>query len=810
MLHHYPPPIPQQIISIPHSLYTQPPHNHTPPSPPTVTVSYLPPATSLYATLLQSLSIKLLQSFAHAPPLHQYQLPISTFGLAHLYPPQPLFVLTQSLPHVHLRPAHIVLPASSQHALHDFYRQSELLLPCGGGRIELIESGERCCVRDLDGNLIEVQWSNHHSERSNGYFIPDAATQLSHSQRARDKSLEYSSYRERNRDRREDREVTVQSEDRRLRQRSKNRLIIPNNLTLDSGRKPNNKNRRVLQWQKDVAKSINDQDDDSYSEEYDVSNEFVSSEDDEDPLNHARSYTHSQVDYHVRSGRNKTSSPYQDFYGINDGYQTGKEFRGDYKHQKPHKHRNETTSKHRDSKYTRPLVTTASRRVDVHSESSFSSPVNQTHRSHYVSNPPSNLSTNYNSRTERVRRTEGDRAILNNGGRRDSGIGGICAYSDGEQDREEFETRSGQKYKGRRMSVASKTKKETRERYSPRNKSDPYNHNGSHGNSKGRKEKKLHRRSRHSLRHEDSYNSSGESDPESYETKSSKSEFYNKPESSRVTKDREQDKRRKWIEERDLVRDLHRKQIKRELAEKPRQKSRRDYKSHYSPARSTVPHSPSSVTRSTKREKRQILARVPKPPSAVPLQTRERSKSLENRDYDDYDDISDGSEETDSEYDLPPATKKSHRQISSYRRESQSNHDSRRQRGGSFNYKSGGKREEMSTYNRSNYDYATSIAFSDCSSFEKESKQRDDRHITGTTIRIQNEQEKKEIAKLSSEELVKKIGVKEVIGARQTMNCQVIVCFAGEGTKQLMEQRKDWTLKLEASAQMANPSYQVL
>ncbi|KAI0994683.1 hypothetical protein K3495_g13498, partial [Podosphaera aphanis] len=37
---------------------------------------------------------------------------------------------------------------------------------------------------------------------------------------------------------------------------------------------------------------------------------------------------------------------------------------------------------------------------------------------------------------------------------------------------------------------------------------------------------------------------------------------------------------------------------------------------------------------------------------------------------------------------------------------------------------------------------------------------------TGTVLRIQNDEEKREIAKLSSEELVKKIGIKEVIGAK--------------------------------------------
>lgn len=45
--------------------------------------------------------------------------------------------------------------------------------------------------------------------------------------------------------------------------------------------------------------------------------------------------------------------------------------------------------------------------------------------------------------------------------------------------------------------------------------------------------------------------------------------------------------------------------------------------------------------------------------------------------------------------------------------------------------------------------------------------------VAGTTIRIQNEEEKRGIAKLSSEELVKNIGMKEVIGARQMTNGQL-------------------------------------
>lgn len=81
---------------------------------------------------------------------------------------------------------------------------------------------------------------------------------------------------------------------------------------------------------------------------------------------------------------------------------------------------------------------------------------------------------------------------------------------------------------------------------------------------------------------------------------------------------------------------------------------------------------------------------------------------------------------------------------------------------------------------------------------------------TGTILRIESEDEKKAIAKLSSEELVKKIGIKEVIGARKMTNGQVKVYFAGQGTKEIMEKQKEWTTKLATTAQIASPSYQVL
>ena len=82
--------------------------------------------------------------------------------------------------------------------------------------------------------------------------------------------------------------------------------------------------------------------------------------------------------------------------------------------------------------------------------------------------------------------------------------------------------------------------------------------------------------------------------------------------------------------------------------------------------------------------------------------------------------------------------------------------------------------------------------------------------VASTTIRIQDDEEKKEISRLSSEELVKKIGISEVIAARQMSYGQVIVYFAGQESKEKIERQKEWTTKLAATAQVACPMYQVL
>ena len=66
-------------------------------------------------------------------------------------------------------------------------------------------------------------------------------------------------------------------------------------------------------------------------------------------------------------------------------------------------------------------------------------------------------------------------------------------------------------------------------------------------------------------------------------------------------------------------------------------------------------------------------------------------------------------------------------------------------------------------------------------------------NVVGTTIKIQDEEEKRALVKLSSKELVEKIGMKEIIGARPMVNGQVKVYYAEAVTKQVMERQHDWT-----------------
>ncbi|KAI0998604.1 hypothetical protein K3495_g9594 [Podosphaera aphanis] len=82
--------------------------------------------------------------------------------------------------------------------------------------------------------------------------------------------------------------------------------------------------------------------------------------------------------------------------------------------------------------------------------------------------------------------------------------------------------------------------------------------------------------------------------------------------------------------------------------------------------------------------------------------------------------------------------------------------------------------------------------------------------IIGTKIRIEDEMEKHEVAELSSEELVKRIGSEEVIKAWQIGNGHMKVYFTGQETQQSMLKQREWAQKLSSTAHVAMPSFQVL
>ena len=70
--------------------------------------------------------------------------------------------------------------------------------------------------------------------------------------------------------------------------------------------------------------------------------------------------------------------------------------------------------------------------------------------------------------------------------------------------------------------------------------------------------------------------------------------------------------------------------------------------------------------------------------------------------------------------------------------------------------------------------------------------------------------EKHEIAELTSEELVKRIGREEVIGTRQMGNRQVKVYFTGDDTQQIMMEQRNWAHRLSSTTHIAMPSLLVL
>lgn len=88
------------------------------------------------------------------------------------------------------------------------------------------------------------------------------------------------------------------------------------------------------------------------------------------------------------------------------------------------------------------------------------------------------------------------------------------------------------------------------------------------------------------------------------------------------------------------------------------------------------------------------------------------------------------------------------------------------------------------------------------------SKKKSD--VASTTLRIQNEEEKKKISKLSSEDVVASFGMKKIIGADSMTNRQMKIFFMGDETRRIMEKQREQTQKLAQTAHILNRSYQDL
>ncbi|SZE99627.1 unnamed protein product [Blumeria hordei] len=358
--------VPQQSHAIPPHLIQQPsphphhhPHSHPhlqshpyqhpqphpqqpirthPNSPPLVaSVSHLSSATSLYASLLLPLSIQLLHTNHHTQPTN------SSFGLVHCYPPQQILNLTQAPQYFPIQLTHIFLPAPNPQALRDFWGQCELIIPGTVGHIEKIESGERCCLRDYDGNFIEVHWSMqpmegvsvpaimnvettipyHGSrERELKYHPPRQRDNTRHRERVRgdrdrlerdrverdrkerDRCEREKGGRESNDRNRSDWDRRDRERDSRNRDRGRQQTFPLGSSSFPSAMPPDKDTRRVLQWQKDVARSISLPEEDTSSDD---SDEYVDRK--ELPPICVTGHPDSDTPCRERRGRDKPSAP---------------------------------------------------------------------------------------------------------------------------------------------------------------------------------------------------------------------------------------------------------------------------------------------------------------------------------------------------------------------------------------------------------------------------------------------------------------------------------------------------------------------
>lgn len=145
--------------------------------PPLIFVTHLPSASSFYASILQPLGLQFLSS---PPPLlgagavlHYGYISTSSTGPKHVV----LFSITQSLPGTVINPARITLSAGSEKAVRDFYAKSEIL-NIGSrtpAKLEILpsvhdpsaaegDSDIKAVTRDFDNNMLEAVYRSRNGD----------------------------------------------------------------------------------------------------------------------------------------------------------------------------------------------------------------------------------------------------------------------------------------------------------------------------------------------------------------------------------------------------------------------------------------------------------------------------------------------------------------------------------------------------------------------------------------------------------------------------------------------------------------------
>ncbi|RKF78903.1 putative blumeria specific protein [Golovinomyces cichoracearum] len=722
MLHHYPqispihppihhPPIAQPIHPSIHSiqpqLYSHPAHSllpHPQPQPhphhpsqhspqtliPIVSTSYLPSATTLYASLLQPLSIKLLNPFPHSQ--HQIQTQTSTFGFSNVYPTQPLFSLSQSTPHLPLRPAQISLSASSQQALHEFMSQCEILLPGCRGNIEPRENGESCTVRDFDGNLVEVYWTTHTSRIPSLYAPPNISPRISHPQRALESTPAFSPLRERELERHQpfppQRERNVERErnnrvreDKRIEQAQGNKRIALQNTPYETDNRPTRENRRVLQWQQDVVNSTRDHDDKYNDEEFEETEEIDRSEDSgypEDNEPTPRQYmSHKYLNHNHREHREKrnTSEPYQETHVRADNFQIHEALGEDYlpSHERRKEVRRQKDRYLHDSRRNsnaaraertakkmnlsprsnpnfgllatdEPKIGLGRRRARSFSGSVSPSPTDFDRLNLDGRGPPQISHEHYNERTKREMRFENELSRRKSDRRRDSGIGGLGGMKISVKDRADSEFVPIQRYRGEgKNTIRASNQRE--KRHARKNSESSNTNKDSH--SRRLKGRELERINESRNRYQSSQSETDVASDISYSSgfeSAFESEFESepdlRPESSHRFKERRQvrgnpdEGNGKQYQVQDLERIHKKKSTSQRYEQNSKKHSRKgksrdhDYKSnsHYSSGIPVITQCPSSNSGPSMGAEKFIPVQVPTPPSALPKHSQRRDR----------------------------------------------------------------------------------------------------------------------------------------------------------------------------------------